>query len=156
MQGQGTLPSRRAIGLSSSGHASFLPPLPQFPSLGLWDVLPEDIPTSLSLPQSGPHNFPTALLPRGPISLLTLALMGPARLPSKMMAPPRAHSKCQSKPPRNWMAPPRLGVWVLSAKGAVGAFPPLSKGGWGGAAAQSCSCQPRAGGLCWVEMRTGG
>lgn len=51
------------------------------------------------------------------------------------------------------MAPPRLGVGVLPAKAAADAFPPVNKGGRGGAAARSCSCQSRAGGLTYPVRR---
>lgn len=149
-QGQGTLPSRKDISLSllpSIPPSLSIPPspLPQLPSLCLQDVLPGDTPTSPNLPMSAPQQPPHSLwLPRGPISLLTLALMGPMCLQNEMMAAPRAHSKCQRKSPRKWMA--QIGGGGTAFQEAVDAFTPLSRGGWGGAA---------AGGLALARNQTG-
>lgn len=63
--GQGTLPSRRATGLSLSGHPSFLPPLPRFPSLGWRDVLLRILPPPPVSP-SQPHTASPQLGPPRP------------------------------------------------------------------------------------------
>lgn len=105
-----------------------------------------------------PISAPQPRLPRGTLSLLTLALMGPTCFQNERMAStagPTASPRGRGVS-LGMEGSPEIGDGGVPFQRALDAFAPKSRGGRGGAVVQRCSCQSRKGvglGLDGIQNR---